>query len=131
MSKYTFLGLAVALLAAGNAIKAYAEGTPEPITGETPTGDSATPTRGRGRPPKPAEESVGVPTDKESEARLAANKKLVETLVTSGHGESVKKEVSKYSQVGLKGIPLESQKAFEVDIAALVRDKMGNNVDDY
>lgn len=120
MSKYLFLGFAAIAIAAGNAAKAYADGTEEPSAGSaTPDPDKPR----RGRPPageKPPEGGTPGPTD---EARLLKNKELIAPLTKSGKGEEVKAVIGKYSKTGLKDLPADNQAAFEKDIAALLDDQ--------
>jgi len=120
MSKYTFLGLAAILTAAGSAAKAYAEGAEAPAEA---TGDTAEPNKPRrGRPSgagaaasEPAAGATG-PTDGE---RFEKNRELIKPLVEGGQGEEVKKVIAKYSKTGLKDIPATSQADFAKDIEAL------------
>lgn len=118
MSKYTFLGLAAILTAAGSAAKAYADGTEAPTEA---AGDTPEPKR-RGRPPGGAAASDapgGGATGPTDEERFGKNRELIKPLVEGGQGEEVKKVIAKYSKTGLKDIPATSQADFAKDIEAL------------
>ena len=133
MSKYAFLGLAAILCAAGNAAKAYADGTEAPADSTTsPAGDEA-PKR-RGRPPgsgaaAPADNTApagGATAEDDTAKRLEKNRALIEPFVKGdpakgieAQGEKVKKIISQYSQSGLAGLPADKQAAFEKDLDAL------------
>lgn len=119
MSKYSFLGLAAIFLAAGNAAKAYAEGTEEPAA-PAGGGEAEATTKRRGRPPGGAAAAADpAPPADDPAARLAANKELVKALVEGGQGADVKKVVAKYTEGTLKDLPADKQAAFEKDIEAL------------
>lgn len=127
MTKYSFLGLAAILLAAGNAAKAHAEGAESPANDNTPAGEDqptgeAKPRRGRppgGAAGKPAEDKPEASPAQDDAARFQSNRELIKPLVDNAQGEDVKKVIAKYSKTGLKDLPAAHQADFEKDIAAL------------
>jgi hypothetical protein len=120
MTKYSFLGLAAILIAAGNAAKAYAEGAAEDTAAPT-AGEAETTGKRRGRPPGSGktEDNGGTGAAETDEARLARNKALIDPLIKANQGNEVKAIIAKYSKTGLKDLPAANQAQFEQDIEAL------------
>lgn len=122
MSKYTFLGLAAILIAAGNAAAAYANGTEEPAAPAGDAGDGGEPAkRPRGRPAGTGtgKTDAGTGTGPTDAERFVSNQALIKPLVDGNQGDDVKKVIAKYSKTGMKDVPAASQADFEKDIAAL------------
>lgn len=124
MTKSFLLALAAGCSAFAQYINA-AEGNTSPSQPEDPAPTTATETRKRGRPAATLEKSepTGPTTDAKApvddEARIAANKALIQPFVVAKRGEEVKAIIRKYSETGVVGVQAKDQKAFEADIESL------------